>query len=147
MAERDPLAATVPAASHAVGVREPDFPQRNFGRVRPKMTQRVRIAPRNLLNEHGSAVPQFSRKLDFVFCRNDRIDFDRPTQVRILGRIVRILRPGGLLFVGHGESFAQCSPDLALQGKAVCQRTNRAQDLLACAQQNHRRRRPSGGER
>jgi len=115
-------------------------------RVRPDVVQRARFAPLNLRDGLWPVVPEFSRKLDVVFCRNVRVDFDRPTQLRIPERIVRILRPGGLLFLGHCENFSQRSPGLALRGKAVDQRTDRSQYALACTDQDHWSRRPSRGE-
>lgn len=44
--------------------------------------------------------------LDFIFCRNVMIYFDRPTQQRLINRFYDILDTGGLLFTGHSESLA-----------------------------------------
>jgi chemotaxis protein methyltransferase CheR len=43
--------------------------------------------------------------LDAIFCRNVMIYFDKETQRTILERFVPLLRPDGLLFVGHSESL------------------------------------------
>lgn len=91
-------------------------------RVRPELVKLVRFAPLNLLDQHWTLVHEFSRELDVVFCRNVMIYFDRKTQKEILQRIVQVLRPGGLLFVGHSENFTDCSESLALRGKTVYQR-------------------------
>ncbi len=40
---------------------------------------------------------------DCIFCRNLLIYFDAPTQQKALSKIERLLRPGGLLFVGPAE--------------------------------------------
>jgi chemotaxis protein methyltransferase CheR len=43
--------------------------------------------------------------LDFIFCRNVMIYFDKPTQQRLIGRFYDLLDSGGLLFTGHSESL------------------------------------------
>jgi len=47
--------------------------------------------------------------LDFIFCRNVMIYFDRPIRARIVNEFSRLLRPGGYLFLGHAESLAGIS--------------------------------------
>jgi chemotaxis protein methyltransferase WspC len=41
-----------------------------------------------------------------VFCRNLLIYFDRPTQQKVLRKLVRILLPSGILFLGSAEGAA-----------------------------------------
>lgn len=43
--------------------------------------------------------------LDFIFCRNVMIYFDKPTQERLVNRYWNLLDSGGLLFTGHSESL------------------------------------------
>lgn len=52
--------------------------------------------------------PPFPMKgpLDAVLCRNVMIYFDDPVRLGLLHEIKRLLKPGGLLFVGHAESLA-----------------------------------------
>ena len=42
---------------------------------------------------------------DAVFCRNVIIYFERPTQERILRRLVDHVRPDGYLVLGHSETL------------------------------------------
>jgi chemotaxis protein methyltransferase CheR len=43
--------------------------------------------------------------LDFIFCRNVMIYFDKPTQMRLVNRFWNILDSGGIFFTGHSESL------------------------------------------
>lgn len=43
--------------------------------------------------------------LDFIFCRNVMIYFDKPTQGRLINRYYDLLASGGVLFTGHSESL------------------------------------------
>jgi chemotaxis protein methyltransferase CheR len=43
--------------------------------------------------------------LDFIFCRNVMIYFDKPTQGRLINRYYDLLGSGGVLFTGHSESL------------------------------------------
>lgn len=43
---------------------------------------------------------------DAIFCRNVMIYFDNPGRTKFVKEAMRLLRPGGYLFVGHAESVA-----------------------------------------
>jgi len=43
--------------------------------------------------------------LDFIFCRNVMIYFDKVTQQRLISRFWDLLDSGGVLFTGHSESL------------------------------------------
>ncbi|HSV27278.1 MAG TPA: CheR family methyltransferase, partial [Sedimentisphaerales bacterium] len=43
--------------------------------------------------------------IDFIFCRNVMIYFDKPTQENLVNRFWDILGSGGVLFTGHSESL------------------------------------------
>jgi len=43
--------------------------------------------------------------LDFIFCRNVMIYFDKPTQEKLINRYWNMLDSGGILFTGHSESL------------------------------------------
>lgn len=70
--------------------------------VRPEVREMVRFSCHNLL---GSDWPS-DQRFDAVFCRNAMIYFDRAAQQRLLERFASVLKPGGLLFLGHSESCA-----------------------------------------
>ncbi|MDF3935776.1 CheR family methyltransferase [Pseudomonas citronellolis] len=59
--------------------------------------------------------------LDAIFCRNVMIYFDKPTQTRLLERMVRLLRPGGLFFAGHSESFVHAGHLVRPVGRSTYQ--------------------------
>jgi len=46
------------------------------------------------------------RKIDFMFCRNVMIYFDKQTQEALINRYWDVLDSGGILFTGHSESLA-----------------------------------------
>jgi chemotaxis protein methyltransferase CheR len=76
-------------------------PERPRVRVVPRLRAAVTFRQLNLLDaDYG-----FDQPLDIVFCRNVMIYFDRPTQQRVLRQIIRTLRPGGYLMMGHAESL------------------------------------------
>ncbi|WP_372656868.1 CheR family methyltransferase [Hydrogenophaga sp.] len=84
-------------------------------RVKSELQKQMEFFQLNL-NDDNWVLPE---PFDVVFCRNVMIYFDAATQARILQRLHRVLRPGGLLFVGHSENFRDASDLFALQGKTV----------------------------
>lgn len=87
-------------------------------RVKPELRRMVEFLNVNLI---GGQWP-FSEPFDVVFCRNVMIYFDAPTQRKVLERIHRVMKPGGLLFVGHAENFSDSRDLFALKGKTVYER-------------------------
>jgi len=70
------------------------------------------------------AEPPFpmSGPLDVVFCRNVLIYFDQPTRQRLLSAIEKLLRPGGLLCIGHTETLSGIDTRLKMQRPSVFRR-------------------------
>ena len=69
--------------------------------VRPELRSLVRFAQLNLQSPAWPA----QQRYDVIFCRNVVIYFDREFQKKLLARLADLLVPGGLLMVGHSESF------------------------------------------
>jgi len=70
-------------------------------RIAPEIRQLVRFRRLNL-NEREYGI---KGKIDIIFCRNVIIYFDAQTQEAILQRLIRCLRTGGFLFMGHSETI------------------------------------------
>jgi chemotaxis protein methyltransferase CheR len=86
-------------------------------RVKPELQKQMTFQSVNLIHE----LP-FREPFDVVFCRNVMIYFDAATQRQVLERIHRVMKPGGMLFVGHAENFSDARNLFALRGKTVYER-------------------------
>lgn len=86
-----------------------------LARVRPELRRPIDFLRVNLARGDWP----FHEPFDAVFCRNVMIYFDAQTQRRVLERIHRVLKPGGLLFVGHAETFSDSRDLFAPRGKTV----------------------------
>ena len=60
---------------------------------------------------------------DAIFCRNVLIYFDRPTQQRLLTRLLGYLAPDGLIFLGHSETAFGLVAGLSPVGATIYRRT------------------------
>ncbi|MEY4751004.1 MAG: hypothetical protein RIQ60_3218 [Pseudomonadota bacterium] len=87
-------------------------------RVRPELQRLVEFRTFNLIGNQWSLGEPF----DIVFCRNVMIYFDAATQRRVLQGIHAVMRPQGLLFVGHSENFTDSRDIFQLRGKTVYQK-------------------------
>ena len=88
-------------------------------RVRPELLRMIEFRAFNLMSADWSSLGE---PFDLVFCRNVMIYFDAPTQRRVLEKIHRALRPGGLLYVGHSENFGESADLFRLRGKTIYER-------------------------
>ena len=89
--------------------------QSGFVQVKPELRALITFRQVNLLSKDWP----IRGPLDAIFCRNVMIYFDKPTQLRILERFAPLLRPDGLLFAGHSESFHHAAHLFSLRGKTV----------------------------
>lgn len=87
-------------------------------RAKPELRRAIDFMSVNLIRDDWP----FKEPFDVVFCRNVMIYFDAPTQRRVLERIHRVLKPGGMLFVGHAENFSESRDLFTLRGKTVYER-------------------------
>lgn len=65
---------------------------------------------------------------DVIFCRNAMIYFDRGLRQRMVGEFAKLLRPGGLLFVGHAETLIGLEKEYRTIKPSVYQRHNDGED-------------------
>lgn len=89
-----------------------------FARIKPELLSSIQYLIINLIHDNWP----FKEPFDVVFCRNVMIYFDAQTQRAVLERIHRVMKPGGLLFVGHAENFTDSRDLFALKGKTVYER-------------------------
>jgi chemotaxis protein methyltransferase CheR len=89
-----------------------------FMRVKPELQKLIEFRTFNLMATTWSLGEPF----DMVFCRNVMIYFDHATQRKVLEHIHEVMKPGGLLFVGHSENFTDSRDLFHLRGKTIYQR-------------------------
>jgi chemotaxis protein methyltransferase CheR len=85
-------------------------------RVRAELRPLVHFAQVNL---QAAAWPRL--RFDVIFCRNVVIYFDHEAQQRLADRLALALAPGGLLLVGHAESFPSSHPAFRSCGRTAYQ--------------------------
>ncbi|HWV38474.1 MAG TPA: CheR family methyltransferase [Vulgatibacter sp.] len=105
---RDPAAKCL----EATGEESPAGP---IYRILEPVRQRVSFKRLNL------AHPPFPMRgpLDAVFCRNVMIYFSNEVRSRLVREIERLLRPDGLLFIGHSESLTGLETGLEMVRPSV----------------------------
>ena len=86
--------------------------------IRPELRTMVRFGQLNLQSPVWPAQEPF----DVIFCRNVVIYFDREFQKKLLARLAGLLVPGGLLMVGHSESFPAAHPGFRSCGRTAYER-------------------------
>ena len=74
----------------------------------PRYRKNVRFSQGNILD-----LPSYpASAYDVIFCRNVLIYFSEEALHRAIENFISVLRPGGLLFLGHSESIIGMSPSL-----------------------------------
>lgn len=74
-------------------------------KVVPELQRMVQFRQLNLLAPKWDLRGPF----DIIFCRNVMIYFDKPTQLTILERMVKLIPPHGLYIAGHSENFSSAT--------------------------------------
>jgi chemotaxis protein methyltransferase CheR len=100
--------------------RTPTFLRIENGRVVPSDEVRSLISFRrlNLIDPWPMRGP-----FDAIFCRNVLIYFSAEIKEQIIGRFADMLRPGGVLYLGHSESILGANPRLSSEGHTIYRRT------------------------
>jgi chemotaxis protein methyltransferase CheR len=75
--------------------------------LQDKIRQRVQFGQLNLCKPFDGLGP-----FDVVFLRNVLIYFDPPTKVEVVDRVLELLKPGGLFFLGTAEGRVPCKTPL-----------------------------------
>jgi chemotaxis protein methyltransferase CheR len=88
-----------------------------MARAKPELRAMLNCFQLNLLDPVWS----IRQPLDAIFCRNVMIYFDKPTQYSILKKMKPLLKPDGLLFVGHSEALYHATDLFKLRGQTVYQ--------------------------
>ncbi len=93
----------------------------NEGKVKisPELIRMIRFRQLNLLHDWP-----ISEKMDFIFCRNVVIYFDKETKANLVNRFADQLQAQGILFMGHSESLYKTSDRFELLGKTIYKLAN-----------------------
>jgi chemotaxis protein methyltransferase CheR len=87
-------------------------PAKGLVRISPELRSLVSFHRVNFMDERYG----LEESMDIVFCRNVIIYFDRSVQEKLVRKLVRCLRSGGYLFMGHSETLM--GMDLPLKAAA-----------------------------
>ena len=93
-----------------------------FIRIKPDLIKLIEFRPFNLMSRNWSTGGSLGEPFDIIFCRNVMIYFDNPTQRQVLQQMHAVLKPQGLLYVGHSENFTDARDLLHLRGKTIYQK-------------------------
>ncbi len=88
-------------------------------RVKPELQRLIEFRSFNLMSNQWVSLGE---PFDLVFCRNVMIYFDAATQQRVLSQMHAVMKPGGLLYVGHSENFSDARELFRLRGKTIYER-------------------------
>jgi chemotaxis protein methyltransferase CheR len=69
-------------------------------RIVPQLRDKVEFRNINLMDSDLNV-----ELMDVIFCRNVLIYFDRDTQLKVIQNLLKKLKKGGVLFIGHSESL------------------------------------------
>lgn len=75
--------------------------EKKLVRVIPQLRTSIKFQWLNFMQDDFGIRETF----DLIFCRNVIIYFDKPTQEKLIEKLVYQLKPGGFFFLGHSESI------------------------------------------
>ena len=84
-------------------------------RIAPALRRKISFQRLNFMEDDYSVRTQF----DVIFFRNVLIYFEKAVQEQVVCKIVKNLKPGGCLFIGHSESLAGLNVPLDALGAAT----------------------------
>lgn len=90
-------------------------PQTGRVRVVDELRKMVQFEPLNLMSPNWC----LDAPIDVIFCRNVMIYFDRPTQRKILTRMVELMCSDGMYVAGHSENFTMYPELVEPMGKTI----------------------------
>lgn len=93
--------------------------------VVPSLRSRICFEQHNLLHERAS-----DEQFDVVFLRNVLIYFDQATKQKVLDNILKRLRPGGWLILGHCESLQGLNVGVKVMRPSIYRKPEVAQAFL-----------------
>ncbi len=85
--------------------------------ITPKVKSRVSFKTANITQDQTSL-----GHFDLIMLRNVLIYFDKEAKQRVLDNLVKRLKPGGYLFIGHAESLNGLDYDLKMIKTSIYQR-------------------------
>ena len=94
-------ATEIPAAYRKAYMLRGTASQEGNMKAAPEIRALVRFDRLNLNDEHYPMRGPF----DLIFCRNVLIYFQMETKLKVIHRLLGVLAPDGLLFLGHAESL------------------------------------------
>ncbi len=93
--------------------------------VVPSLRSRICFEQHNLLHARPN-----DEQFDVVFLRNVLIYFDQPTKQKVLENILKSLRPGGWLILGHCESLQGLDLDIKVMRPSIYRKPLAAESML-----------------
>jgi len=93
-------------------------PNQSKVRVVPQLRNLVQFRRLNFMDDDFGLRDSF----DVIFCRNVIIYFDRPTQEKLLAKLVDHLLPGRFIFLGHSETLLGLNLPLVQMAPSVYRR-------------------------
>lgn len=97
----------------------------NKVKVDAKLQQLITFKQLNLLHQWPMKGP-----FDVIFCRNVIIYFDKKTQHELFDRFYHLLKPGGVLILGHSENLGSFQQYFANEGRTIFRKPEMVPTLI-----------------